>query len=63
MLLNLFTGSIILPLLLSAAGFHTPARAQRRDSNSGAASISGRVTIEGKLASGVVVIVTRTDGV
>jgi hypothetical protein len=62
MRLNFFTSSIILLLLLSVAGFHAPARAQSRDNDSGAASISGRVTIEGKPAPGVAVTVTRTEG-
>ncbi|HEY8462395.1 MAG TPA: carboxypeptidase-like regulatory domain-containing protein, partial [Blastocatellia bacterium] len=61
MRLNLFTSSIVLSLLLFAAGFHAPARAQRQG-DSGAASISGRVTIEGKPAPGVVVVVTGING-
>jgi hypothetical protein len=63
MRLNLFTISIILLLSSPAAGFLAPARAQRRDGDSAAASISGRVTIEGKPASGVVVTATRMEGV
>src|SRR5262245_2072976 len=53
-----FTMAIIL-LILS---FITPAKAQKRDADSGAAAVSGRVTIEGKPAPGVVVVLSAYEG-
>src|SRR5215475_12084472 len=53
---NLFTIPLVALLLLFAAGFNTSARAQQRNNDSRLASVSGRVTIEGKPASGVVIV-------
>src|SRR5262249_53299811 len=53
---NLFTIPLIALLLLFVAGFNTSARAQQRNNDSRLASVSGRVTIEGKPASGVVIV-------
>jgi len=58
MRLNFFTTPIILLILLSPAS----ARAQQRDSNSSAATVGGRVTIGGKPAARVVVILYGYGG-
>jgi len=58
MRLNFFTTPIILLILLSLAS----ARAQQRDSNSSAATVGGRVTIGGKPAARVVVILYGYGG-
>jgi len=63
MWLNLFTTPIIPLLLLFVAGFHASALAQQRNNDPSLASVSGRVTIEGKPASGVVVVLSgNQDG-
>lgn len=53
-----FTTPVILLILLSPAS----APAQQRDGNSNAATVRGRVTVEGKPAARVVVILSRYDG-
>ncbi len=58
MRLNFFTTTIILLILLSPAS----ARAQQRDSNSNTATVGGRVTVEGKPAARVVVILSGPEG-
>ena len=58
MRLHFFTIPIILLMLL----FPASARSQQRSGNSGAATVVGRVTTEGKPAPGVVVVLSGHDG-
>jgi protocatechuate 3,4-dioxygenase beta subunit len=55
------TTPIILLVLVFVAGFHASARAQERNGDSGPATVSGRVTIEGKPAPGVVVVLKSNE--
>jgi hypothetical protein len=58
---NLF---ITTPIVLLILLFPAPARAQQRNDNTGAATVRGRVTIEGKPAPGVAVVLSgHKDGV
>src|SRR5262245_20087193 len=61
MRLNLFTIQIIPLILLFIAGLHVSARAQQRNNDSGLAIVSGLVTIEGKPAPGVAVVLIGTQ--
>src|SRR5215470_6937640 len=56
---KLFTIPMILLILLFVAVIHSTARAQERNGNSKAASVSGRVTIEGKPAPGVAIVLLK----
>ena len=59
---KLFTIPMILLILLFVAVIHSTARAQERNGNSNAASVSGRVTIEGKPAPGVAIVLLEHKG-
>src|SRR5262245_46899591 len=64
MLLMRFNLFITIPIVLLILLFPEPARAQQRNDNSGAATVKGRVTIEGKPAPGVAVVLSGyKDGV
>jgi protocatechuate 3,4-dioxygenase beta subunit len=51
-----------IPIILLVLSFGAPAQAQQRDGGSNAATVSGRVTIGGKPASGVVVGLSGQGG-